>query len=142
MKWSDVGTDIYCSVFACVQIMMGFLLGYAFSAIITRDGQSFINYAAIKASPSWQFLWVSQCRCTKHPRLVSSSWHLTPILGGRVGQLKTFKLGFYPAAVLPLIIAFAVDAANTVGDITASEVRLHPRLPSLHFSNFGMSQRS
>ena len=66
----------------------------------------------------------------------------SPILGGRVGQLKTFKLGFYPAAVLPLIIAFAVDAANTVGDITASEVRLHPRLPSLQVSNFGLSQRS
>lgn len=36
-------------------------------------------------------------------------------------QLKTFKIGFYPAAVLPLIIAALVDSSNTVGDITASE---------------------
>jgi hypothetical protein len=35
--------------------------------------------------------------------------------------MKTFKLGFYPAAVLPFIIAFLTNASCTVGLVTATE---------------------
>lgn len=126
--------------FAHIQIMMGFLLGYAFSAIVTRDGQSFINTAAINASPSWQFLWVGSYKPC-HEIILELFFLVIGISAlFRVGmcraQLKTFKLGFYPAALLPLIIAFSVDAANTVGDITASEVRSHPHTHPSHSTPF------
>ncbi|GAQ90200.1 xanthine/uracil transporter [Klebsormidium nitens] len=75
-----------------VQIMAGFLIGYLVAALARHDGQKYTNNAAISAAPAGQFLW-----------------------------LRTFKIGFYPAAVLPLIIAAMVDSSNTVGDITASE---------------------
>lgn len=35
--------------------------------------------------------------------------------------MKSFKLGFYPAAVLPFIIAFLTNASCTVGLVTATE---------------------
>lgn len=42
-----------------LQIMVGFVVGYAIAAIATYDGKSFINQAQIQAAPGFQFLWVS-----------------------------------------------------------------------------------
>jgi hypothetical protein len=44
---------------AALQIMVGFVVGYAIAAVATYDGKSFINQAQIQAAPGLQFLWVS-----------------------------------------------------------------------------------
>ncbi|KAK9817183.1 hypothetical protein WJX72_010737 [[Myrmecia] bisecta] len=85
--------ELFGSIFMRnVAIMAGFLVGYAIAAVATYDGKHFTNDEAIKSSPNFQFMW-----------------------------LKTFPIGIYPAAIIPLIIGYAVDAANSIGDITASE---------------------
>ncbi|WIA22362.1 hypothetical protein OEZ85_004671 [Tetradesmus obliquus] len=73
-------------------LVLALFIGTAISAAVKVGGKSFITGDILASSPAFTFLWV-----------------------------KRFPLGFYPPAVLPLIIVFSITSVETVGDVTATE---------------------
>ena len=69
------------------------LLGYAFAAIPTHEGNHYVNTAGIDSAPGITFLWT-----------------------------ETWPLGFHGPSVLPTLIAVIVTTMESIGDITATAV--------------------
>eukprot|EP00878_Enallax_costatus_P046839 GHUV01057139.1.p1 GENE.GHUV01057139.1~~GHUV01057139.1.p1 ORF type:complete len:408 (+),score=89.00 GHUV01057139.1:139-1224(+) len=72
-------------------LVLSLVVGLIFSAVFTVDGKGFLTGEKIAAAPAFTFLWV-----------------------------KRFPLGFYPPAILPLLIVFTITSVETVGDVTAT----------------------
>ncbi|GMH42339.1 hypothetical protein BSKO_10258 [Bryopsis sp. KO-2023] len=83
-------------------ITIALLVAYCVAAAVNKDGKSYVSSKKMEDAPWITFLWV-----------------------------ETFPLGFFPPAVIPLMIAFVVTSLETIGDIGASEVasRLEPSGP-------------
>lgn len=82
------------------QICIALLLGYALAAGTTDPfGNEYVNTSKIDSAPVITFLWV-----------------------------KTYHIGFYSPAILPIFIAYLVSGVETMGDITATGEAsgLHP----------------
>lgn len=73
-------------------IILAWLMAYAVSALVKKDGKPYVDMAAVNEAPAGTFFWV-----------------------------HTFKIGIFPGAILPFIIGYWADAATAVGDITATE---------------------
>lgn len=71
-----INTILHREADCCVmQVIIALLFGYMISAVITTDGNKYIQASQFKPAPSITFLWV-----------------------------KTFGFGFYAPAVLPFLI--------------------------------------
>jgi uric acid-xanthine permease len=66
------------------------MFGYFVSAVSNYQGLSYVNVDAIKSAPAITFLWV-----------------------------YTFPIGFYPPAVIPMLIGYMVTTVESIGDFTA-----------------------
>ena len=73
------------------QIMVAVLVAYIVAAAIKTGGHRYVTSAAYDAAPAATFLWK-----------------------------KTFPLGFYAPAVLPLIVSSLVATFENVGAITSA----------------------
>lgn len=74
------------------QVAIALLLGYALAAGTTDvEGNSYTSTKNIDAAPVITFLWV-----------------------------KTFPIGFYAPAILPVLVGFLVSGVETIGDISAT----------------------
>ena len=71
-------------------VVLALMFGYFIAMGSTSGGNSFVDLDAIASAPPLTFLWV-----------------------------YTFPIGFYPPAVIPLLIAYLVTTVETIGDITA-----------------------
>lgn len=69
-------------------VILALLVGYLVSYVAPPEDATFVNSSNIESAPWFSFLWV-----------------------------KTFPLGFYGPAVIPLLIAYLVTTVETVGDI-------------------------
>jgi xanthine/uracil permease len=71
-------------------VFLALLLGYFVAGVANHEGNGYVDGDAIKNADPITFLWV-----------------------------KTFPLGFYGPAVIPLLIAYLVTTVETIGDLTA-----------------------
>ena len=71
-------------------VVLAMLFGYFIAGISNVDGDAFVSTDPIAQAEPITFLWV-----------------------------KTFPIGFYGPAVIPLLIAYLVTTVETVGDLTA-----------------------
>ncbi len=72
-------------------VIIALLFGYMIAACIKFQGKRYVITDKIDAAPGITFLWT-----------------------------KTFPLGFYAPAVIPLMIVFIITSIETVGDTTAT----------------------
>lgn len=72
-------------------VIIALLFGYLIAACIKYQGKRYVITDKIDAAPGITFLWT-----------------------------KTFPLGFYAPAVIPLMIVFIITSIETVGDTTAT----------------------
>lgn len=72
-------------------VILALLLGYLVTACITFEGKKYVTTGKIDNAPAITFLWTT-----------------------------TFPLGFYPPAIIPLMIVFIITSIETVGDTTAT----------------------
>ncbi|KAG1674138.1 hypothetical protein FOA52_015769 [Chlamydomonas sp. UWO 241] len=82
------------------QVAIGLLIGYALAAGTSDiNGDKYVNTSKIDSAPVITFLWV-----------------------------KTFPIGFYAPAILPVLIGFLVSGVESIGDLTATGEAsgLHP----------------
>eukprot|EP01026_Neomeris_dumetosa_P027066 TRINITY_DN2202_c1_g1_i18.p1 TRINITY_DN2202_c1_g1~~TRINITY_DN2202_c1_g1_i18.p1 ORF type:complete len:568 (-),score=65.47 TRINITY_DN2202_c1_g1_i18:386-2089(-) len=75
-----------------IQVVLALLFGYFISAITTHDGDRYVTSTKIDNADAFTFLWT-----------------------------KTFPLGVYGPAIIPLVIGFVVTSVETIGDISATE---------------------
>ncbi|KAG1674137.1 hypothetical protein FOA52_015768 [Chlamydomonas sp. UWO 241] len=98
------------------QVAIGLLIGYALAAGTSDiNGDKYVNTSKIDSAPVITFLWV-----------------------------KTFPIGFYAPAILPVLIGFLVSGVESIGDLTATGEAsgLHPessRQAEAIFAAFAMS---
>jgi NCS2 family nucleobase:cation symporter-2 len=83
--------ELFGSVFMknC-NVLLALLFGFMVAGLSDYRGQSYVTLDNIKNADAFTFLW-----------------------------METFPLGFYPPAVIPLLIAYLVTTVETVGDISA-----------------------
>jgi uric acid-xanthine permease len=83
--------ELFGSVFMknC-NVLLALLFGFMVAGLSDYRGQSYVTLDNIKSADTFTFLW-----------------------------METFPLGFYPPAVIPLLIAYLVTTVETVGDISA-----------------------
>ena len=67
-------------------VILALLFGFLVAGCSRKDGNRFVTEDAIDAAPDITFLWV-----------------------------YTFKIGFYPPAIFPLLIAYTVSSIETIG---------------------------
>ena len=72
-------------------VILALLFGYLIAACIKFEGKKYVITNKIEQAPGITFLWT-----------------------------KTFPLGFYPPALIPLAIVFCITSIETVGDTTAT----------------------
>ncbi|KAK9806190.1 hypothetical protein WJX72_004800 [[Myrmecia] bisecta] len=73
-------------------VFLSLMVAYLVAGTVTTGGLKYVTTAQFNNSKNFQFLW-----------------------------LKTFPLGVYAPAILPFFVAFLVKAAESVGDMTATE---------------------
>jgi uric acid-xanthine permease len=83
--------ELFGSVFMknC-NVLIALLFGFMVAGLSDYRGQSYVLLDNIKTANAFTFLW-----------------------------METFPIGFYPPAVIPLLIAYLVTSTETVGDIYA-----------------------
>lgn len=72
-------------------VIIALLFGYFVAGVSRRDGNRYVISDPIDQAPGITFLWV-----------------------------RTFKIGFYPPAVFPMLISYMVSSLETMGDIGAT----------------------
>ena len=95
LGFSVLVTLVFIELFGSVfmkncNVIIALLVGYFIAGVSNHDGNDYVLSDKIKQADPITFLWV-----------------------------ETFPLGFYPPAVIPLLIAYLVTTVETVGDITA-----------------------
>ncbi|PNW77575.1 hypothetical protein CHLRE_10g442600v5 [Chlamydomonas reinhardtii] len=72
-------------------VILALLFGYLIAAVTTYQGKKYVITTKIDQAPGITFLWTT-----------------------------TFPLGFYPPAIIPLMIVFIITSIETVGDTSAT----------------------
>ena len=67
-------------------VILALLFGFLIAGVSRKDGYRYVTQAAIDAAPDITFLWV-----------------------------HTFKIGFYPPSIFPMLIAYTVSSIETIG---------------------------
>jgi len=87
-------------------VIIALLFGFLVAGCSNKNGDNYVTSTAIDAAPSITFLWV-----------------------------RTFKIGFYPPALFPLLIAYTISTIETVGDLGATSEASGLDVDSEDFTN-------